>query len=357
MASWRLYKSTKEAFEAIIEQINLSRETIDIECFYFEPDETGKRFIEALLNARDRGVKIRCLFDTLGSFNLSGIYLRTLTDSHIEVEFFNWFSPWSQKSKKWLYFRDHRRTFIFDKKIAFTGGICIGDATINWRDTVVKFEGVVVEQALQAFNWMWIHARKRNVRIHPEPQFTIDSMMYSTQSPLPRQRYLYYQIVRSLRNAKEEVLITTPYFLPDYKIMRLIKRACKRGVHISLIVPKNSDHPVVDLGAQSFFTELLEYGVHIYRHEKMIHAKTIVIDPHLPSAWSLTGSMNMDNISLRYNFEAGLVSTDLTLIQELNKHFQEDKLSCERLDISIWKKRGLIQKIKELLVWPIRKFL
>ncbi len=357
MASWRLYKSTKESLDAIIEQVNLSRETIDIECFYFEPDETGKRFIEALLNARDRGVKIRCLFDALGGFNLSGIYLRALTGSNIEVEFFNWFSPWSQKSKNWLYFRNHRRAFIFDKKVAFTGGICIGDATIAWRDTVVKFEGAVIEQVIQAFDWMWIHARKRNVRIHPEPQFTIDSMMYSTQSPLPRQRYLYYQIVRAIRNAKKEICITTPYFLPDHRIVRAIKNARRRGVEVLVIIPRGSDHPVVDVGSQSYFENLLAHGVKIYRYPKMIHSKTITIDCGSPSSWSLVGSINMDNISLRYNFEAGLVSTDAILIQELRTHFQEDTLLCEELDLAMWKKRSWVQKVKEFLVWPIRKFL
>lgn len=357
MASWRLYKSTKEALESIIEEIKKAQETIDIECFYLEPDETGKRFIEALLNAKDRGVKVRLLLDSLGSINVSGIYYRALTSSNVDVEFFNWISPWSQKNKTWLYLRNHRRNFIFDKKIAFTGGICIGDLTIGWRDTTVKFEGAVVEQAIQAFDWMWIHARKRNVRIHPEPQFTVDSMMYSTQSPLPRQRYLYYQIVRAIRNAKKEICITTPYFLPDYKIVRAMKRARERGIDIMVIIPKASDHPVVDLGSQSYFEQLLGYGVKIYRHAQMIHAKTITIDTGSPAAWSLIGSINMDNISLRYNFEAGLVSTDSILIQELRKHFQEDLVQCEELDLATWKKRGLIRKFKELLVWPIRKLL
>lgn len=357
MISWKIYKYTKQSLTAIIEEINKSQWTIEIECFYFEPDETGKKFMEALLNAKERGVKVRCLFDSIGSMNLSGIYLKSLIDAQIEVEFFNWLSPWSSKSKKWWFFRDHRRTFIFDNKVAFTGGICIGDQVIDWRETVIRFEGKVVEQATQAFEWMWLHCQKRNVRIHPEPILTVDAMMYSTQSPLPRQRYLYYQIVRAFRNARTEILITTPYFLPGYKLVRLIKKARERGVKVSIILPKNSDHPVVDIGTQTFFDQILNLGVIVWRYNKMIHTKTIVVDPGSLYQWSVIGSMNMDNISLRYNFESGLVSTNADLINELKTHFDEDIEESEQLMLSNWKKRGIIQKIKELIIRPIRKLL
>jgi cardiolipin synthase len=133
-----------------------------------------------------------------------------------------------------------------------------------------------------------------------------------------------------------------------------MKRACKRGVEIRALVPYNANHRIVDLGMNTFFDDLLSSGVRIFRYRAaMIHGKTAVID----GSWSTIGSLNLDNLSLRYNFEGNIVSTDKSFAFELEKQFLEDLALSEELTITEWRKRPLLQKFLEILVWPVRKFL
>jgi cardiolipin synthase len=97
----------------------------------------------------------------------------------------------------------------------------------------------------------------------------------------------------------------------------------------------------------------LKAGIQIFRYKNMIHSKTGVID----GKWSTIGSLNLDNLSLRYNFEGNLVSTDIAFTKEIEDQFNQDLKECTELIIDVWKKRPWSERFFELLVWPIRKFL
>lgn len=351
---WQFYTTSKDAWEAMLEACHNAKTSIQFEQFYFMPGTIARRFIEVLVQKTKEGVDVRCLFDSVGSFPFSqSIYPDLLDHANINVRFFNWLFPFSKGNKRLLYFRNHRRCLVIDGEVAFTGGVCVADRMKDWRDTQVKVTGPVVAQMKDAFEGVWKKAEKKSTRLSKESLMDMSGFTYSTHAPLPRQRFLYYRLIEAIREARSHIYLTTPYFLPDNRLLRVLKLARRRGVDVRLLVPNASNHNVVDIGARSYFDTLLSHGIRVYRYNNMTHAKTAVID----GDWSMVGSLNLDNISLRYNFEAALVSINKKFSKELEDQFLKDLDDSLELTLQEWRNRSFFMKFIEVLVWPIRKLL
>ncbi len=356
--NWKFYTTSEGAWDAMLERIASASLSIDIEQYIFSKDSVGRKFIDALKIASKRGVKVRIFCDEVGSFDLYQSNIKTeLARENIEIKFFNSVVPWSTNRESIWYFRDHRKLMLIDGKIGFTGGICLSEYMNNWRESHVEINGEVVDEMIHAFEVMWYkryyHPRyyfsKKKDGLHLEkPEFR-----YITNSPLPRKRYMYKELIKALTKSKKYIYLTTPYFLPDHKLLKTIIESKKRGVEIKLLVPEHPNHLIVDIGARTYFTYLLSHGIQIFLYKKMIHGKTMVID----DIWSTIGSLNLDNVSLRYNFEANLVSTNSHFAAELKTQFEKDLTDANPLTFEDWKKRPLTNKILEWLVWPLRKLL
>jgi cardiolipin synthase A/B len=174
-----------------------------------------------------------------------------------------------------------------------------------------------------------------------------------TQAPLPGERHLYFSFIDAIRQAKSYIYITTPYFIPDHRLYRALRLAEQRGVDVRILMPEKSNISLVDYGARSFFQAFLSKKIRLYLYDEMIHAKTAVID----GEWAMIGTLNMDNVSLRYNFECAVISTDTLCAEELSSVFKNDLAKATEVILQEWEKRPLLEKIKEVLVWPIRKLL
>ena len=355
---WQFYTSSIEAWDAMLESISKAEVSIDLEQFILNYDSIGIRFLDALKERAAAGVKIRIIADEVGSFSLyrSGI-ASSLISAGIEIKFFNSILPWSPNKETLWFFRDHRKLLVIDKKIGFTGGVCLGEEMRSWRESSVRIEGPVVSQMLTSFDVMWskmyykfkFYFKKKNGKAPENFDFN-----YITNAPLPSKRYMYYQLIKAIRKANHYIYLTTPYLLPDSRLLRQLKRAALRGVEVRILVPQKTNSKLVNIGAGTFFTPLLESGVRLFRYNvSMIHSKTGVIDGH----WATIGSLNLDNLSLRYNFEGNIVSTDKDFCFELEKQFLDDLKPSSELTLSEWNKRGLTLRFLELLIWPIRKLL
>lgn len=339
--------------------IEEAKESIDVEQYIFYFDLIGRMFLEALSNKALQGVKVRLFCDSVGSYSFirSGT-AKELEKAGVEITFFNPVTPWHPNNESLWYFRDHRKLIVIDKRIGFTGGVCLGADMRGWRDSHVRIEGPVVNDMIHSFEVMWKKAYrkvrfllKKQKRLQAED---VSSFRYLTSAPLPGKRYLYRELIRAVKSAKSYIHLTTPYFLPDYKLSRSLKAAARRGVEVSILVPERANILVVDLGMETFFTDMLENGIRIFRYgAALLHGKTGVID----GSWSTIGSLNLDNLSLRYNFEGNIVSTDKTFAGELEEQFKEDLVHSTELTLPDWQKRSFHQRILEILVWPIRKFL
>lgn len=352
---WTFYKRSHTAWDAMLRACEDATLSIDLEQFIFVNDVVGKRFLEVCRRKAREGIRVRLLCDAAGSF---GFFTSTIVNDvrkdGVEVVFFNTFIPGAFHTHTWWFFRDHRKLLIVDNKVAFTGGICLSHEMRDWRDTHVEIHGEVLLEMRQAFEAMWERAHKRRKRKISQIKIGEQGFNYVTNTPRPRKRFLYYRLVDAIRTSKQYIYLTTPYFVPDSRFLRVLLLARRRKVDIRIIVPERSDHPLVDIGSRSFFTTLLKAGVKIYQYKgQMIHSKTAIIDDE----WATIGSLNFDNLSFLYNFEANLISTDKRFIQDLKNHFLEDIENAPPVALNEWLQRPLTQKINEILVYPVRKFL
>ncbi len=165
---------------------------------------------------------------------------------------------------------------------------------------------------------------------------------------------MYNELIDVIRNAKKYIYLTTPYFVPDLRLLRVIRLAAKRGVDVRLLVPYYSGTAIVDLAGQSHFTLLLKAGVKIFRYrENMLHAKTAVID----GSWGTAGSLNLDSLSFSFNYELNVVSHDTEFVEELKNNFLEDLKESKQVNASEWYNRYFWRKILEGITWPLHRLL
>jgi cardiolipin synthase A/B len=356
LTTWELYASNEDAWAAMLEDCRRAAVSISLEQFIFYNDELGQKLLDILIERASAGVKVRLLWDAAGSFSLFGTgMIKTLKEKDIELVFWRTLIP-SYSSvpnlRSW-FLRNHRRTLVIDEKIGYTGSICIKDSMKNWRDTNVRLEGPVVHSMQDAFIRMW--SRAKGIKQPPHKKLPRDpEFSYITSSPAPGRRFMHHTLIEAIRGAEKYIYITTPYFVPTHRVMRAIKLAAHRGVDVRILIPQTSNVFAVDLGARSFFDTLLASGARIFLYQgRLIHSKTSVID----GTWSTVGSLNMDAVSLLYNYEANIVSLNSRFAEELSAHFIHDLQDSKEVLAEDRKNRFFLEKIPEMMIRVIRNFL
>jgi cardiolipin synthase len=354
--SWKFYMSNPESWEAMLQALSEATKSIDLEIFIFTLDDIGKRFIDVCAKKAAEGVKVRFLWDAAGSFTIfKTSIIEDLQKKGIELIFFKTLLPdfFTFHNYKSWYFRNHRRTLVIDGRVGFTGSTSIAARMLTWRDTMVRIDGPVVDDMQNEFNRMWMRALNR-LRFRAVPPHIDYEFEYVINNPTPKRRFLYDRILSAIRNADRSLYITIPYFVPNHKLARVIRLAAHRGVDVKIILPAASDFPTVDLGARSFFHQFLKAGVRIYLYQgKMIHTKSVVID----KLWSTIGTLNFDYISLMYNYEANLVSTNAQFAADLLAQFEVDLKNTREITLEEWNRRFFVEKIAAWLVKLVRIFL
>lgn len=341
----------------MLEDCAQAKRSIVLEQFIFSNDDFGQKLIDICAKRAAAGVKVRFLWDAAGSFTFWGsniaddlkkkdiqlLFWKTLIPSYFKVPNF----------RSW-YLRNHRRTLVIDDNIGYTGSICVRDGMQDWRDTNVRMQGPVAGEMANAFERMWARAKKAKhlpARVPArDPEFR-----YITNYPAPGRRHVYSSMIEAIRGARNYLYITTPYFVPPHRLLRVLKLAAHRGVDVRIILPKRTDHyPTLDLAARSYFLTLLESGARIFLYSgNVIHSKTMVID----GDWATVGSMNLDSASLRYNFEANIVSSNAKFAEELSAHFVHDLQESKEVTLKEWKSRFFLERIPEILIRLAAKFL
>jgi cardiolipin synthase len=380
---WKLYNDGEDTWQAMIAACEKAEHGIDLEQYIFVNDEIGKKIIDVCVRKAAEGVHVRFLWDAAGSFNLFGSSLvEDLRKKGIDLVFFKTLVPGFFKVpdyRSW-FFRDHRKTLIIDGRMGFTGGVGVWEKFRNWRDTHIEIEGPVVADMQMAFDAMWTRAthdyadeqerkdeRRRNRKMRKILRKTEQGKIgrngsefsYVLNDPLPGKRKLYHAFLDAIRGAHKSVFIVTPYFVPTRRLARVIRLAAHRGVDVRIVIPKASNHPVVDIGARSFFQAMLDSGVKIYLYTGnaedggMIHSKIAVIDER----WATLGTLNLDTISLLYNFEANIVSTNREFGSEIVELFWNSVRRSDLVDKNEWKNRLFLLKTPEFVVKFIRNFL
>lgn len=297
-------------------------------CYYIvEPDRTGLRFRDLLIERARQGVQCRLLMDAVGSFRMGNKFLQPLQEAGVETVFF---SPFRTFRRPWGFnFRNHRKLSVIDGQVGFLGSQNIGhhfwrsgSRHHHWRETDVRLEGPAAEELQSVFVEDWNFAA--GSALTGEAYFPLSPSRGTTLAqvlptgPDRRENALSMIFLEAVHAARERVTVTTPYFIPTTPVALALESAARKGVRVDLLLPKKTDHPVVDFASRSWFKELISSGVRIHQlGEGFLHSKVVTVDNHL----ALVGSANMDTRSFLINFELSLLLYDQDVAGHLVKVF------------------------------------
>ena len=253
--------------------------------------------------------------------------------------------------------RDHRKILTVDSRVGFIGGYNVGELyATEWRDTHLRLVGPAVWELENAFSDFWNANRKDS-----QPQLAD----VGTDHWNPRIRahrnvpeVLIYPVramyLEAIDRAKERILITQAYFIPDREILGALIAAARRGVEVNILVPERSNHVIADWLSRGCYTPLLKGGVRLWLYrDAMMHAKTATID----GRWSTVGTANVDRLSLTGNYEINVEIIDDKVAAGLEQVFANDLTNARLLTLEEWQRRPLLAKAAEALLAPWRPLL
>ncbi len=349
-----IFTSGRESFRRIFEDIEKAKEHIHIEFYIIEDDAIGNAFRRLLIRKAQERVKVRVIYDYLGAFRLTDAYKQSLQNEGIEIYPF---LPVGLKigfSK--INYRNHRKIVIVDGKVGYTGGVNIADRYVignrlgNWRDTVVRIEGEAVEGVQNIFlaDWYFVHKKLLTApKYYPKPiAFASNTSQIVHSGPDTDWESILQGLLSVINNAKRNIYIHTPYFLPPDSLLIAIEMASLSGVDVRLMLPKKSDTKLASLASGSYFTKLLKAGVNIHLYENnFLHSKAITIDDEV----GIVGTANIDIRSFEQNYEINAFIYDSQVAIKLRQAFEIDMQSCALLELKEWLQRGRVRRLKESL--------
>lgn len=363
-------------YAAMLEAIRGARHHVHMETYIFEADEVGAQFAEALMRKAKAGVKVRLVFDSLGSIGTPKEFFQPLVDAGAEVYEFNPVSAAGLLTRGvGLNRRSHRKLTVVDGRVAFVGGINIsgvyssGPGTGShsyagsseakspdkpqqppWRDTHVRVEGPAVADFQKGFLKMWGQMERKPPRAEAAlfPQLTrqgphavrvVEGWVTEGINPL------YVTLISAIENAETDIEITMAYFVPHRELLAALKAAVARGVDVKLLLPGHTDHWLVFHAGRSYYDELLQAGVKIYeRKTRLLHAKTATVD----GVWCTVGSTNLDWRSLVDNDEVNAVILSPEFAQQMKALFAKDLVRSTAITAEAWRNRPLDDRLREV---------
>lgn len=343
----------RDTYVALLEAIASARHHIHLEYYICQPDQSGGRLLDALLERARAGVKVRLLLDAVGSGKMRARHFRQLREAGGE---FCWFHPTRFRpfTRPWLNLRNHRKIVVIDGEIGFIGGVNIADEHDEsvdrnaFRDLHTRIEGQVVRSLQLTFVEDWIYARGgdgdagqfSDAAYWPDPEPGSIRAQVLLSGPDSSWEAIHRLQVAAIHEARERVWLATPYFVPGEAARMALTSAALGGLDVRLLVPQRSDSRMVTLAARSYFDELLKAGVKVYEYgPRMLHTKALLTDDEL----CVVGSANFDHRSFRLNFEASVMLRDREVCAALSGLLEAemDQAVRARLDrpMGLWRHR------------------
>jgi cardiolipin synthase len=324
-----LLRDATDNYPAWLQAIASARHTIHFESYIIHEDEAGRQFAQALAEKASQGVRVRLIYDWLGSLGrASRRFWRHLADAGVEVRCFN--PPRLDSPLGWLR-RDHRKSLTVDGRIGFVTGLCVGQRWVGdpakgiapWRDTGVSVEGPAVADLEEAFAYMWAllgpPISDGELSTETLPPAGDVALRIVASYPNMAGLYRFDQLTAAL--AERFIWITDAYFLGTAPYIKAMGAAAMDGVDVRLLLPSASDVPIVGSLSRAGYRELLEAGVRVYEwNGPMMHAKTAVAD----GRWARVGSTNMNLASWLGNWELDVVAEDDAFAQNMEHMYLED---------------------------------
>ena len=357
-----LYPDAQAILHALIVDIDHARKCCDLEFYIWNPGGTADLVAEALVRAARRGIFCRVLLDELGSnafwksawparLRHAGVHLTKACAIHpLKLQFGR------------ADLRLHRKIAAIDRSIAWTGSLNLVDPACfkqdagvgEWVDAMARIEGPAAEALATVFEGDWAvesnnipgfgHYLDQMQQAPPccSPGSTVAQAVPS--GPSYRQTNMSHLLLSAILDSRNEVVMTTPYFVPDDALLQGLQTAAGRGVDVTLIVPERVDSKLVRYASRSYMDDLLEAGVKIQQYKDgLLHTKSMVVD----RSFSVFGSVNLDMRSLRLNYEITLMVYDPDFSQQLRALQDQYLAQSIPIDLAARANRPLRERLLE----------
>lgn len=329
-----------EYFDALIENIEAAKDSVNLETYIYVDDALGQRVSEALCRAAKRKVSVRALVDGVGSPTWNSRWCKEFFESGAKFRTYHrlpWLSFWQSRTSatkegglferlRNLNRRNHRKLLIIDGKSAWVGSMNISAVHLRsvmkekaWRDTGLCVEGEGVDLLQLAFERAWLPWRARR-RVRARYLLRQPWNVVRLNSSMRLRRRNYRDLVRRIRTAKSRIWITTPYFVPNGELLDALSFAAKAGADVRILVPAQSDVFFMPWVAAAFVFGLAKAGAKVYRYQpRILHSKTLLIDD-----WATVGSSNFNHRSMFHDLEVDVVLTKEETRAQLAEQFLRD---------------------------------
>ncbi|MBW6399883.1 cardiolipin synthase [Roseomonas sp. HJA6] len=325
-----LAPDSNAAIAAMVAAIDAATDTVHLSFYIWLADTNGLRVVEALCRAARRGVTCRVIADGIGSRPLvrSG-HWRAMAEAGVRMQSA---LPIARGPLVFLGnrvdLRNHRKIVVIDNRLTFCGSQNCADPEFRvkakyapWVDIMLSFEGPVVvqNQLLFAADWMAETGEDLTALLAAPATASqptgFPAIAFGTGPNSPKGA-MSDVFVALLGGAEREVVISTPYFVPDAPLLAALVACARRGVETRLILPARNDSWAVSAISKAYYPELLAAGVRVFEfHGGLLHAKTLVPD----RAVALVGSANMDRRSIDLNFENNILLCSEQVAREIRE--------------------------------------
>lgn len=374
----QMIDTPEKIIDAVRRDIDRAKSTCHLQFYIWEEGGQVDEVIQTLIRAAERGVTCRILLDAIGSRTfLASSTVQRMRDAGIRVQE----SLPAGLIKVFLAridIRNHRKIVVIDGSIAYTGSQNMADPTVfkqqagvgNWVDVMIRLRGPAVETLAGTFISDWfletnaekieyrslhenIDTIRRIADIHsPEPEGDA-AVQLVPSGPGFTADAIHSLLLTTIYAARKELILTTPYFVPDDSLLAALESASLRGVSVTIILPEKNDSKLAGYAARARYENLAKAGVDIQMFSGgFLHSKTITVD----GDFSLFGSVNLDMRSFWLNFETTLLIYDREITHQL-RELQLDYLeTSQSLDLETFTQRSMLERFKEnavLLMGPL----
>jgi cardiolipin synthase len=347
-----LIADTELLVESLVRDIDAATEHCHLLFYIYLADGSGRRVADALRRAAARGVACRLLVDGVGSARFlessmrrelasAGVHVRAALPTKIRF------------SSARIDLRNHRKIAVIDGLIGYTGSHNVAAASFAlkpkfapWVDATVRVDGPVVRDLQELFVEDWFMDTDESLegllRIRPREHAGGMVLQVLGTGPSSHNDALIQLIQAAFHLSREELIVTTPYFVPDEGTRDALATAALRGVDTHLVVPRRNDSFLVGAASMSYYEPLLDAGVHIHEYTKgLLHAKTITVDRD----FAVVSTANLDRRSFELNFEVSLAVYDsdfASRIRFLQRSYVADSIP---IDPARWSRRRWTKRL------------
>ncbi len=368
-----LLQNGVEYFPHLCADIEAAKQSIYLETYIYQADETGRMVADALGRAAARGVKVHVILDGYGSAELPQQWVDDLREAGVLVQWFRREISFTLRRNRHRRLRRmHRKMAVMDGEVAFVGGINIindiprrGDLSSPQLDYAVRVQGELAGeiQATMRHLWgvvTWANIRRRGKRkiwsdLVAKAHAVTPDIELVLRDNVRHRREIERAYLKAIAEAKNEIILANAYFLPGRAFQRALIHAAKRGVRVILLLQGKVEYWVQHYATHALYDRFLAADIEIYEYQpSYLHAKVAVIDNH----WATIGSSNIDPYSLLLAREANLVVRDDGFAHELRATLQVAiATSAIRIGDEYRKRRGLFDRVVSYIGYMIVRFL